>query len=283
VLPPSANGYRRSLFPGRGVSVYYDRHPANEWSEHIHEQVQGAVLLGKIKVQVRWQTPDGIWHQLAVEGPAIWLIPAGMPHALACPDDADMVTLFIERSFVVATLAREVAEFTAAPLAHLASRDQVIGQLAKTFRGLCNQRGSAHPLYVEGIGTTLGTHVLQLMFGPAGHFAKRGGLTPDALQQVMRHIDDHLGERILLDNLARVAGMCRSRFTKLFKRSVSLTAHNYVMHRRVEYAQELLETTDGKELEIAHLCGFSDDTLMARWFRKVLDCTPREIRANRPQ
>jgi AraC family transcriptional regulator len=282
LLPPAANGYRRSLYPGRGVSVYYDRHPCNEWGEHTHEQLQVSVLLEPVGCTLKRKTPDTSWHELVVEGPAVWVMPTGMPHALVCPQQADMVTLFMEPAFVLATINRDVTEFTVIPHAQLASRDTRIGQLSKTFRQLC--RGDAHgiPLFIEANGTVLGTHILQVLFGGGEPRRRRGGLPDEALRRVLRHIDEHLVEPIRLDDLAVVAGVCRSHFTELFKRSVDLTAHDYLMRRRVAKAQELIETTDKKKLEIAGLCGFSDDTMMARWFRRVLECTPREVRPRRP-
>jgi AraC family transcriptional regulator len=62
-----------------------------------------------------------------------------------------------------------------------------------------------------------------------------------------------------------------------------MAPHEYVMRRRVAKAEEMLHDTDRKEVEIANLCGFSDETLMARWFRRILECRPSEIRAQRPR
>ena len=129
VLSPAANGYRRSLFPGRGASIYYDRHPPNEWEEHSRAQAQVSGLLEAVECVVRWRTRDGARHETRVKGPAVWVIPANMPHSLSCPQEADMVTLFVERTFVFETLGREVTEFALVPLAQLSSRDTVIGQL----------------------------------------------------------------------------------------------------------------------------------------------------------
>lgn len=283
ILPPATFAYRRTLVPGRGVSVYYDRHPPNEWGEHVHEQVQAAAVLDAVEFVVRWKTLDGIWHEMTIQGPAIWIVPAGIPHTLQVPKETDMVTLFMNRSFVSEIVGREVTDVLTVPFAQLRSRDPVIGQLCKTFRGLCRGHEQGHPLYVESIGTVLGTHILQAIHCSMDKHTKRGGLPAEILRVVMRHIDEHLAEPIRLNTLSRLAGMCRSRFTELFKRSVGFTAHAYVMRRRVAQAEEYLETTDMKEIDIATMCGFSDDTMMARWFRRVLDCTPRDIRANRPK
>ena len=89
-------------------------------------------------------------------------------------------------------------------------------------------------------------------------------------------------ESLSLAALGRVAGMSSSHFGRLFKVSTDLAPHVYVLQRRVAKAEQLLLGTDKKEIEIASLCGFSDETLMARWFRRTLQCRPSEIRAQRP-
>jgi len=261
-LFPATNGYRRRLYDGRAVSVYYDCHPRNEWGEHTREQQQVSAFLGEAVGLLKWKPPDGEWRELTIKGPTAWLIPAGMPHALSCSEESEM---------------------TVEALAHLIGRDALIGQLAKTFRRLCHGPGTANALYVESIGTVFGSHLLRALLGGDLQPDRRCGLPDDALQRVTRYIDEHAGDCLDLAALARAAGFSSSHFGRLFKTSFNMTPHEYVMRRRVAMAEELLQDTDKKEVEIASLCGFSDDTLMARWFRRVLGCCPSEIRAQRPR
>lgn len=279
LLPPATNGYRRCLYPGRGVSVYCDRHPPNEWPEHWHVQDQISGLLDAVECFVRIKCPDGKWTDFHVQGPAVWVIPGGTPHALIYPKEADMFTLYPEQAFVRETLEGERSEFEIVPLSLLASRDEVIGQLSKAFSRLCRERGKANPLYVESIGTVLATHILRAMFAPAQREDLVGGLPDGALRRVVRHIDEQLADELCLVVLANTAGYrSTSYFGKLFRKSFGLTPHDYLMRRRVVRAEELLESTHLKAIEIAHMCGFSDDTMMARWFRRVSDRLPSDIR-----
>jgi AraC family transcriptional regulator len=119
-----------------------------------------------------------------------------------------------------------------------------------------------------------------LTYGGASS-GQRIGLPTESLQRVTGFIEAHIGEHLDLTLLGRVAGFSPSHFGRLFKTSVGLTPHDYVMRRRVAKAEELLQHSGKKEVEIALLCGFSDDTLMARWFRRVLNCRPSEVRTQR--
>ena len=49
-LFPATNGYRRPLYDGRAVSVYYDCHPRNEWGE-LSQGVKGE------RLRVKWEPP----------------------------------------------------------------------------------------------------------------------------------------------------------------------------------------------------------------------------------
>ena len=280
-LFPATNGYRRRLFEGRAVSVYFDHHPRNEWAEHSREEEQISAVLDGAVGFLKWKPPGGDWRELKIQGPTAWLIPAGTPHALMCPDQVEMVTLFIEPSFASEITAREKPEVTVETLAYLVGRDSLIGQLSTTFRRLCRGDSDPNALYVESIGTVFGTHLLRGLTDGGASSGQLIGLPTESLQRVTGFIEAHIGAHLDLALLGRVAGFSPSHFGRLFKTSVGLTPHDYVMRRRVANAEELLRQSGKKEVEIAFLCGFSDDTLMARWFRRVLNCRPSEIRTQR--
>ena len=282
-LFPSANGYRRRLYEGRAVSVYYDHHPRNEWGEHCREHEQVSAFLDEAVALLRWKLTSGEWRELRIQGPTAWVIPAGTPHALTCPEQVAMVTLFMGREYTAEINGGALSEVTVSPLPLLVGRDALIGQVAKKFRRMCRDEASANAYYVESIGTMLGTHLLQALAHRAGRSERDGGLADEALLRVTRYIEQHLGESLSLAALGGVAGFSSSHFGRLFKASTGMAPHEYVMRRRVARAEEMLHDSDRKEVEIASLCGFSDETLMARWFRRILECRPSEIRAQRPR
>jgi AraC family transcriptional regulator len=62
--------------------------------------------------------------------------------------------------------------------------------------------------------------------------------------------------------------------------SVGVSAHQYVMRRRVEYVRELLPQTRLDVDAIARKVGFGNSTPLARHFRKLVGVPPSQLRKN---
>jgi AraC-like DNA-binding protein len=78
--------------------------------------------------------------------------------------------------------------------------------------------------------------------------------------------------------LARVAGMSRSKFADLFHRTVGMPPHAYVTAMRLWMAQSALVGTQASVASIASLLGFSSPQYFSRAFRTATGLTPQEYR-----
>lgn len=108
--------------------------------------------------------------------------------------------------------------------------------------------------------------------------AARSVLSSPVLQRVKDHVEAHIAEDISLDQLARVAGVSRFHFIRLFKDSVGLTPHAYLIERRMVRACNLLMHSKQSIGEIAVSCGFEDPSYFAARFRRLYRMCPREFR-----
>jgi len=64
----------------------------------------------------------------------------------------------------------------------------------------------------------------------------------------------------------------------MFKQTVGISPHRYVLQCRVEFARELIAGTDMPVSEIAIVTGFSDQSHYTRWFREIVGVTPGSYR-----
>jgi AraC-like DNA-binding protein len=111
--------------------------------------------------------------------------------------------------------------------------------------------------------------------GPA-----RGGLPLWRLNRVTRHIEANISGRLSLRELAEVAQMSTSHFSRTFHATVGMSPHGYVTRRRVAAAQALIARTGCALAEVAVMCGTADQAHLNRLFARHCGITPGAWRRN---
>jgi AraC-like DNA-binding protein/PAS domain-containing protein len=106
----------------------------------------------------------------------------------------------------------------------------------------------------------------------------RGGLSPAVKRRVCDYIEGHLDEKIRLDGLAALAGLSTDHFARAFHQSVGVPPHSYLLRRRLEEVECMLRETHAPLSEIALATGFSDQSHLARHFRRWAGMSPRQVR-----
>jgi AraC-like DNA-binding protein len=106
----------------------------------------------------------------------------------------------------------------------------------------------------------------------------RGGLPPVVTQRICEFIESHLDQKIGLELLAAMAGHSIHHFVRAFHQSVGMPPHGYLLSRRLERAERMLRETQLPLSEIAATTGFSDQSHLARHFRRRTGMSPRLAR-----
>lgn len=209
------------------------------------------------------------------------VLPAGSAEAWFEDDASDMVELRVPASLVrlaAEEMGRDPDRAGVAARCHV--RDDQIEHIAWALAAE-HRAGSPNGLiYGESLGLALAVHLLARYPAPA---APRG-LTRGQIDRVTDYIEAHLGEDVSLVCLARVSGVSASHLRALFKRSIGVPVHEYVIQRRVERARTLLLRGDLPASQVALAAGFSHQSHMARCMRRVLGVTPTGLaRASSPR
>ncbi len=74
--------------------------------------------------------------------------------------------------------------------------------------------------------------------------------------------------------LAEACGLSRSHFAHAFRATTGLPPHQWLLRHRVRQACEMMEQTDHRLAEIAHSCGFADQSHFSRTFRAWMNRSP---------
>ncbi len=98
------------------------------------------------------------------------------------------------------------------------------------------------------------------------------------LKMVLGYIEDNLGRDLGLDEIAGIVGLSVSHFKTLFRKSLGLPPHQYLIRRRVERAAMQLRMGKMPIGQVALENGFCHQSHLAMHTRRMLGVTPQEIR-----
>lgn len=104
-------------------------------------------------------------------------------------------------------------------------------------------------------------------------------LTQRTLNRVIAYIEAHLSDELSLTVLAEVGGFNASYLSRIFKQVKGEGLSEFILHRRMELAKQLLVKSDGKIQEIAVKTGYLSAHSFTRVFRTELGISPTEYRA----
>jgi AraC-like DNA-binding protein len=95
------------------------------------------------------------------------------------------------------------------------------------------------------------------------------------LQYVIHYIQEHLTDKILINELCRKAYLSRNNFFKWFKEQFGVTPLDYINQERIKLAKQLLAEPNRNVTSVSSLCGFTDVNYFVRIFKKLEGITPR--------
>ncbi|MTH45985.1 AraC family transcriptional regulator [Intestinirhabdus alba] len=139
---------------------------------------------------------------------------------------------------------------------------------------------AANHLALSAASTLLMTHLLQRYSSVQWRLPRvTGGLAPATLRNVLAYIEAHLSESLTLGDLAHEAALSEFHFARMFRQSMKMAPHQYVMQRRMALARELVLHTRRALTDIALACGFSSPSHFSNRFKQATGKTPSQLRA----
>ena len=93
------------------------------------------------------------------------------------------------------------------------------------------------------------------------------------LAAVNSYIDEHFAEDISLEKLSSEFYISKYYLTREYKHIYGKTIFQHIITARINYGKKLLRFSDKSVEEIAHLCGFNDQSYFARQFKKSENLT----------
>lgn len=100
----------------------------------------------------------------------------------------------------------------------------------------------------------------------------------EQMSDVVRFISEHYNEKITVQDMAELAHLSSSQFTRRFSKLFQITPARYLTRIRVNASCTLLKRTDQDLASIATRCGFHDASHFVKQFKGLLGMTPGDYR-----
>jgi AraC family transcriptional regulator len=219
-------------------------------------------------------------------------LPAGSIHVVPARSSApvrwqgsrDLVAIYLEPG-IVARVATESFDLDSTrtlvpPFYSLNAAELRSAMLAVDTELRAGGGGNAEELLVESLATILSVHLIRHITGtPRLPVSADGVLPPRKLRSVIEYIRENLEGSPTLEQMAAVVHLSPYHFARQFKATTGLPPHQYVIARRVERAQHLLQGNDELSLaEVALRAGFADQSKFSFHFKRLIGVTPRQFR-----
>ena len=264
--------------PWNNIFLAYYQHPAAEIRQHtIPYHVLEVIDSDSRSHHDRRMAENNLSYQIS--GGETFLCPANISHSTSWEEQLNFTVIVFEPLFFeqVAHEVTSCAQIELIPQSQVF--DPLIQSIINALKADLEAGCPAGRLYGESLSTALVMHLLkQFSVSQRLPLDYRSGLSQRKLRQIIDYIQAYLAEDISLNDLADVAGMSPFYFSRLFKQSMLLTPHQYVIKQRVELAKQLLTQPVYSIAEIGLLCGFAHQSHFSRHFRRLVGVSPKVFR-----
>jgi len=205
------------------------------------------------------------------------IVPPGVARVWETQSATTKLSMYLSRALIgsaAESLELDPDRVGVAPQLHV--RDARIEHIGWAVKAELESSEPLGRLYGESLGLALATHLLR-QYAPAASARSSARFSRRRLGRVLEYIREQVATDLSLAELAGVAGISPSHFKAVFKHSMGLPVHQYVIRTRVDVAIELIAA--GRPLsEVALQAGFANQSHMARCMKRLTGLTPAAVR-----
>lgn len=98
------------------------------------------------------------------------------------------------------------------------------------------------------------------------------------LNRAINHIEEHLDGELIVEEIAKEAGISKWHFQRVFKAVLGETVKEYTARRRLTLAAQELARANNSILDVALNFGFESHEVFSRAFKQLFQMSPSEFR-----
>ena len=262
------------------VRIWYNDHNT-DYDAHWHSALEIIVPMEN------WYDAtinDRDYHVLSGE---ILIIPSGAIHSLRAPQSGSRFIFLFDVSSIATLHGFSQIEsiFTPPQCLSKTTHPQIYDDVYHLLMQMRNEYFSEKDFaeltifsLLLNLFVLIGTnHLNSLNFLSSMRPSKQRAHT-NKFNTVIEYIDTHYMYDLCLDDVAAAADFSKFHFSRLFKQYTGFTFCDYIRHRKIKAAEELLNQSDLTVTEIALQSGFVSLSTFNRVFRQLKHCSPTEYR-----
>ncbi len=161
---------------------------------------------------------------------------------------------------------------------HSFRQDPLVIQLLAALAGELDRTGPVNRPYTNTLVFQLSTHLVRRYSDSVDLSIRQSGMQPSRLKKVVEFVMENLEQELGLAEMAQVAEISPYYFCREFKKTMSITPHQYVVKQRIDRAKALLQNSSMSITEIGAQLQFPTPSHFTATFRKMVGVTPSAFR-----
>jgi AraC family transcriptional regulator len=207
-------------------------------------------------------------------GEVVAIDPEAMHHEVSTEEQPRYIAIFISR----AIYQREARPYALTAKPYNFRRFLPGPELVGLLKEFMAEREAGLPgveAVLAAISTRIVHSILRAAHGiesPAPQIASR-----IEINRVVEYLHGNYGKKVTVDEMAAVAAISASHFSRVFRKETGFAPMNYLIHLRLTKARRLLVAGEPCVTSVALRCGFASSSHFTDSFRKRFGCRPSDV------
>lgn len=254
------------------ITIKHFQTPAWEIEEHSHPHHELLIHLNS-ETSIERNIDCHLKYENMTNGDIV-IIPAGASHRSLWQNKNEFMVLSLPTELIKWSAWESFDPEQVELLPQFAQSDPLIYSLVLNLKAESEFEDNCNRLYVEALTSTLCTHLLWKYTNLPPRHNYKCRVSEDKLKQAIEYINDNLDRQLKLSQIATQINISQDYFSRLFKQSMNISPHQYIIQQRLKLAMQLLDR--GKSIaQTAYLCGFSNQSHLYKAFRSHFGITPK--------
>jgi AraC family transcriptional regulator len=210
------------------------------------------------------------------------ILPPGCEFRARCQGSGQGLWLFIDPETV--TCDDRVVALAKKPMVDGAwTKDRLSWMILSEIRKECANGFPRGPMFLENAAAVFVAQLGYVLYDAAPRIEPSRALSDTKLAMVIEYIEANLHRNITLSELANLVELTPRYFCAAFKEATGRPPHQYQIERRIERAKALLHKPSISLIDVALMVGFSSQSHLNDYFRRIVGVTPARYRTEARQ